>query len=63
MNTAKAILSIGKICEIMQAGPAEIREAARVAGVAPEITINGIRHYNESDLGKIRKALTQNQEN
>lgn len=57
VNTS--ILTVGKLCELLQAGPAQIKAAAARAGVQPALMVNGQSYYHESDLAKIRENLTE----
>jgi hypothetical protein len=57
MIKAANVVTIGKCCEILQAGPERVRAAAIAANVPVVLTINGRQHYAESDLQKIAKYL------
>ena len=58
MNTAtQNLVSLGKVCSILQAAPTAIERAAHAAGVRPALVLNGIKHFDESDVPNIRREL------
>ncbi|HEY4313779.1 MAG TPA: hypothetical protein VGN12_30340 [Pirellulales bacterium] len=52
-----AVLTVGRICVLLQRGPGEVVAAAESAGIKPLLVVNGRNHYRESDVGAIRDAL------
>lgn len=62
-TSTTSIVSIGKACELLQAGINRIRVAAAELGIKPALTINLVDHFNEDDLDRIRARLnSQNDE-
>ncbi len=53
----KEYLSSGKLCELLQHSPAEIRKAAEAAGVQPAMRLNCIPYYADESVSLIRAAL------
>ncbi|HVU88048.1 MAG TPA: hypothetical protein VHD36_12075 [Pirellulales bacterium] len=54
------VVTVGKLCELLQAGPGQVRAAAQAADVKPVLTINGTMvYFDESDVGRIRAALNK----
>lgn len=51
------IHSIGHACQLLQVMPNEIRKQAELLKISPAMTINGIAHFNERDLQRIREHL------
>jgi hypothetical protein len=56
-SSPQSIHSIGHACQLLQAMPTAIRDAAEALKIEPAIRINGIPHYVEADLERIRKHL------
>ena len=54
------LVSIGYAAQLLQAVPKRIREAAQALGIQPACRINGIDHYSEDDVQKIRKQIIAN---
>lgn len=59
MNIPASIHSIGHSSQLLQLMPAAIRKRAEELGIRPVVTINGIDHYNEVDLQRIREAVAE----
>lgn len=59
MTATKKIHSIGHAAQILQLMPGKIREFAEELGIKPAVTINGIDHYAEADLQRIREWLAE----
>lgn len=57
MSATQSIVSIGKLCAICQAGPDRIRAAADVLRIKPALSINGVPHYDETDVPRIAHHL------
>lgn len=51
------LLSVGKICELLQASPAQIERAAIKAGVQVALRLNSVPYFHDSDLAAIRDHL------
>jgi hypothetical protein len=51
MKSTQHLLTIGKVCEILQRGPADIRAAMQAKGIKPALTINGLEYYDQAALG------------
>jgi hypothetical protein len=49
MNQPKAFLmSLGYLSQLLQKSPAAIERILDEAGIAPAVSINGVRHYDEA---------------
>jgi hypothetical protein len=57
MSKTTNVVTTGKLCELLQAGPGQVKAAADAAGVKPVLVVNGRSHYDESDIERIRAAL------
>lgn len=56
-TTIPSIAAIGQACAWLQVTPQTIRDVAEVLGIAPTMRINGVDHYAEVDLERIRAHL------
>lgn len=52
-----AVVSIGQMACRIQQMPDVIREAALQLGIAPSMRLNGVDHFDESDLERIAEHL------
>jgi hypothetical protein len=57
MNATSSILSIGKIAGDLQRPVTEILLAVDRLSIRPAMTINGILHFDESDVSTIAAYL------
>lgn len=53
-----SIVTAGYLSQLLQRSPVEIRAAAQRAGISAAIVINGRQYFHESDIVRIREALT-----
>ena len=51
------LLSIGKLCELLQASPNQIERAAQRGGVRPSLRLNGVPYFADLALDPIRRNL------
>lgn len=51
------ITSIGKASALLNTMPGKIESAAVALGVVPAVRINGVPHYGDDDLERIREHL------
>lgn len=58
---SNSIIAIGKAVHILHVMPNRIRAAAGELGITPAIKINGVEHFDESDVGRIGQYLEQQQ--
>ena len=58
---SNSIIAIGKAVSILHVMPNRIRAAAGELGITPAIKINGVEHFDESDVGRIGQYLEQSQ--
>jgi hypothetical protein len=58
---SNSIIAIGKAVSILHVMPNRIRAAAGELGIVPAIRINGVEHFDESDVGRIGLYLEQSQ--
>src|SRR5690606_9667956 len=52
-NAMNNIYSLGNAAALIQIMPTEIRKAAEALNIKPSVFINGIPHFEESDLQRI----------
>lgn len=57
MVETQSLVSVGRIATILQRGPESVRAAADRAKVRPALILNGIPHFDENDVPKIRREL------
>lgn len=57
MTTPAAIRSIGNAAVLLQADTRRIAAVAAALHISPAMRINGVDHFKESDLEKIRRKL------
>lgn len=55
MNTL-TLVSVGRLASLLGVGVATVKQAADRARVRPALTLNGIAHFHEADIGAIRRA-------
>jgi uncharacterized protein YcbX len=53
------VVTTGKLCELLQAGPGQVKAAAEAAHVRPVLVVNGRAHFDEEDVPRIRAALSE----
>lgn len=58
---SNSIIAIGKAVSILHVMPSRIRAAAGELGITPAIKINGVEHFDETDVGRIGQYLEQSQ--
>lgn len=57
MTTPAAIRSIGNAAVLLQADTRRIAAAAAALHIKPALILNGVDHFKETDLEKIRRRL------
>ena len=60
--TTMDISSIGRASALLQQMPKRITAAAAQLRIEPVLRINGVDHYDDTDLQKIRQYLTERRE-
>ncbi len=58
---SNSIIAIGKAVSILHVMPNRIRAAAGELGISPAIKINGVEHFDETDVDRIGRHLEQSQ--
>jgi len=53
------IMSLGHAAENLQATIGKIRRAAEAIGIRPSYCINGVDHFDEADVERIRAYLAR----
>jgi hypothetical protein len=56
---SNSIIAIGKAVSILHVMPGRIRAAAGELGITPAIKINGVEHFDETDVDRIGQHLEQ----
>jgi hypothetical protein len=56
---SNSIIAIGKAVSILHVMPNRIRAAGEL-GISPAIKINGVEHFDETDVDRIGQHLEQN---
>jgi hypothetical protein len=51
------LLSIGKLCEVLQSSPGAVERAAAKARVVPALRLNGVIYFSDSQVSAIRERL------
>ncbi len=58
-DMSNSIIAIGRAVSILHAMPNRIRAAAGELGISPAIKINGVEHFDETDVDRIGRHLEQ----
>jgi hypothetical protein len=53
------LLSLGKLCELLQASPNRIARAAELARVKPTFQLNGVAYFADPAVDAIREQLAK----
>ena len=50
----KDLLSLGKLCEILQRSPHEIEQALGSLGIEPSLILNDVAHFDRVVVNRLR---------
>jgi hypothetical protein len=53
------LLSLGKLCELLQASPSQLERACARTGTRPALRLNGVPYYTDAALAVIGRQLAQ----
>lgn len=56
-NPQHDLLSLGKVCELLQQTPRQIELAAQRAGIVPDWRINSVPHFNAEQVEAIAQQF------
>ena len=61
MDATSSIVSVGCAASQLQTNVTRLIQAARALSIQPAQTINGIQHYSENDIERIRAFLLRHE--
>lgn len=61
VTATQSLNSLGYTCQLLQRTPAQIRRACVAASIAPTVVLDGVDHFDDAAIDRIRQAIGDRQ--